>query len=97
MECQVSQDSFELVITSTDNVDSIKRKVAAQQGLQADSHSLVWQGKRLCATKSLASYGVKRGSVLELVPIEPADTIEMPGGSPMLSSPEHELVMFAPP
>ena len=92
VECQISKDCFELIITSSDNVDSIKRRVEEQHGLTADSHSLVWQGKRLSASKSLASYGVGRGSVLELVPIEPAEPGNIPSGSPMLSSPQHELV-----
>lgn len=92
VECQVSQGSFELVITSSDNVETIKRKVEAHHGLLADSHSLIWQGKRLSASKSLASYGVGGGSVLELVPIEPNTPAKMPNGSPLLSSPQHELV-----
>lgn len=93
MEChQISKDSFELVITSSDNVESIKKRVEAQHGLLADSHSLMWQGKRLSASKSLASYGVGSGSVLELVPVEPAQPASLPDGSPMLSSPQHELV-----
>lgn len=58
VECQVHKDSFELVITSDDDVQSIKERVEAYHGLPADSHSLVWQGQRLSATKSLASYGV---------------------------------------
>ena len=73
-------------------MDSIKRRVEEQHGLTADSHSLVWQGKRLSASKSLASYGVGKGSVLELVPIEPAEPGNVPSGSPVLSSPQHELV-----
>ena len=92
VECQVSQGSFELVITSSNNVETIKRKVEAHHGLLADSHSLIWQGKRLSASKSLASYGVGGGSVLELVPIEPNTPAKMPNGSPLLSSPQHELV-----
>lgn len=96
VECQVSKGSFELVITSSDNVDSIKRRVEEEQGLTADSHTLVWQGKRLSASKSLASYGVGKGSVLELVPIEPAEPNKIPNGSPMLSSPQHELVSHSP-
>ena len=58
VECQVHKDSFELDITSDDDVQSIKQRVEAFHGLPADSHSLVWQGQRLSATKSLASYGV---------------------------------------
>lgn len=92
VEYQSSKDSFELTICSTDDVESIKKKVEAQHGLPADSHTLLWKGKRLSASKSLASYGVGGGSVLELVPIEPLDAGEVPSGSPLLSSPQHELV-----
>jgi hypothetical protein len=91
VECQVHKDSFELVITSDDDVESIQKRAEAYHGLPADSHSLVWQGQRLSASKSLASYGVKEGSVLELVPVEPAEQANMPEGSPVLSSPNHEL------
>lgn len=93
VEYQSLKDSFELTIRSSDDVGSIKKLVEAQHGLPADSHTLVWKGKRLSASKSLASYGVGGGSVLELVPIEPLQPGRMPSGSPLLSSPQHELVI----
>lgn len=60
-------------------------------GLVFDSHQLVHNGEVLSG-KSLAEYGVQKGSVLELVPYEPFVHEPMPEGSPLLSSPAHELV-----
>lgn len=63
-------------------------------GLTFESHQLVHNGQVLSG-KSLAEYGVQKGSVLELVPYEPFPQESMPVGSPLLSSPEHELVSKA--
>ena len=60
-------------------------------GLVFDSHQLVHNGEVLSG-RSLAEYGVQKGSVLELVPYEPFVPETMPEGSPLLSSPAHELV-----
>ena len=60
-------------------------------GLPFDSHQLLHNGEVL-AGRSLAEYGVHQGSVLELVPYEPFVPQPMPEGSPLLSSPDHELV-----
>ena len=46
----------------------------------------------LASDKPLISYGLGRGSMLELEPIEPAVPRALPWGSPPLSSPEHRLV-----
>ena len=60
-------------------------------GLPFDSHQLLHNGEVLSG-RSLAEYGVHKGSVLELVPYEPFVPQPMPEGSPLLSSPDHELV-----
>ena len=60
-------------------------------GLPFDSHQLLHNGKVLSG-RPLADYGVHKGSVLELVPYEPFVPQPMPQGSPLLSSPDHELV-----
>lgn len=92
VEYQSTSDSFELTISTGEAVDSVTKKVEAHHGLPADSHTLLWHGRQLSASKSLASCGVGGGSVLELVPIEPVEAGSLPPGSPMLSSPQHELV-----
>ena len=81
----------ELAISSSETADSIARRVEAQKGLPAGSTSLLYQGKVLSSSKPLASYGVEKGSVLELIPVEVPQS-ELPDSSPLLSSPEHELV-----
>lgn len=97
VEYQSTRDSFELTISTTEDVDSLKKKAEAHHGLPADSHTLLWNGEQLSASKSLASYGFGSGSVLELVPIEPLEPGEVPEGSPLLSSPQHGLVRFCSP
>lgn len=67
------------------------RRAEAVSGLPYDSHQLIHNGEVLSG-KSLAEYGIEKGSVLELVPYEPFPQEAMPVGSPLLSSPEHELV-----
>ena len=72
------------------------RRAEAVSGLPFDSHQLLHKGEVLSG-RSLAEYGVHKGSVLELVPYEPFVPQPMPEGSPLLSSPDHELVRAAPP
>jgi hypothetical protein len=67
------------------------RRAEAVSGLPVNSHQLLHNGQVLSG-KSLAEYGVQKGSVLELVPYEPFPQESLPVGSPPLSSPEHELV-----
>lgn len=67
------------------------RRAEAVSGLPFDSHQLLHNGKVLSG-RPLAEYGVHKGSVLELVPYEPFIPQPMPEGSPLLSSPDHELV-----
>ena len=72
------------------------RRAEALSGLPFDSHQLLHNGEVLSG-RSLAEYGVHKGSVLELVPYEPFVPQPMPEGSPLLSSPDHELVRAALP
>lgn len=67
------------------------RRAEAVSGLPFGSHQLIHNGQVLSG-KSLAEYGVQKGSVLELVPYEPFVPESLPEGSPLLSSPAHELV-----
>lgn len=48
-------------------------------------------GQVLRSGAPLSSYGIARDSVLLLTPVEPANMSEFPDGSPLLSSPDHEL------
>ena len=97
VDWQSSKECFELTISTSEDAESVKHKVEAQHGLPANSHALVYNGLALSASKSLASYGITKGSVLELVPValqEPG--AQLPSSSPLLSSPEHELVSAGP-
>jgi hypothetical protein len=88
---EVLYDSFEFA-AATSFVHCCRRAEAVS-GLVFDSHQLVHNGEVLSG-KSLAEYGVQKGSVLELVPYEPFVPETMPESSPLLSSPAHELVIF---
>ena len=85
---------FELSIRASDTVDTVKRQVEAQQGLCAQSHRLLLDGRPLASSKSLADYGINKGAVLELAPYDISHTSKTTHGSPLLSSPDHRLVRF---
>lgn len=91
----MSEDKFELSISSSETVDSLMRKIEAANGLviDTDRHQLAYGGQVLCSGKPLASYGIGKGSVLQLVPLEPeqGDCDALPDGSPRLDSPAHGL------
>lgn len=90
-------DRFELSISTSDTVASVKRRIAASDAsFAADDHQLVYEGRVLPADsgKPLAAYGVGSGSVLELAPISPprrATADSVAGCSPLLTSPQHQL------
>ncbi|CAL5224925.1 g7694 [Coccomyxa viridis] len=86
----VQGSNFELSISASDTAETVKRRAEAVSGLPFDSHQLLHNGKVLSG-RPLAEYGVHKGSVLELVPYEPFIPQPMPEGSPLLSSPDHEL------
>jgi hypothetical protein len=91
----MGEDAFELSISTGDTVESLMAKLEAAHGasLDADSHSVLFDGQVLAAGQPLAQYGVGTGSMLELVPHEPGsgDAEALPDGSPLLSSPAHML------
>jgi Ubiquitin family len=95
---RLKKGKCELRITASkaDTVDSLRRK-AQQQGLPADNFDVVFNGNKLSSSKPLVAYGVSKGSVLELVPIDSASAPELPASSPPLSSPHHALVRPALP
>lgn len=71
------------------------RRAEAATGLPHGSHVLLHNGQVL-AGRSLCEYGVRKGSLLELVPYyEPSVPQSLPEGSSLLSSPDHELVSVA--
>jgi hypothetical protein len=92
---KVEGGKSELCITASeaDTADSLRRKAEAQ-GLPAHGFDVVFNGRRLASSKPLVSYGVSKGSVLELVPVA-AGMEELPPFSPPLSSPHHALVSKA--
>ncbi|KAK9814552.1 hypothetical protein WJX72_007787 [[Myrmecia] bisecta] len=86
-----SRDKFELSISSADTAEDLKRRLQERNGLAADEHKLLFNGRVLSSTRPLASFGIQQGSVLELMPVEPPVPSSLPAASPPLSSPEHEL------
>ena len=80
---------FELVVSASDSAADVAQRVEAQAGLPRGESRLLLNGVELDG--SLASYGVRPGAVLELVPHEPGVPATLPPGSPLLSSPQHEL------
>eukprot|EP00884_Botryococcus_braunii_P006075 jgi/Botrbrau1/15469/Bobra.43_2s0091.1 len=89
---RLKKGKCELQITASkaDTVESLRRK-AEQQGLLASSFDVVFNGQKLSSSKPLVAYGVSKGSVLELVPIDASCAPELAASSPPLSSPDHAL------
>jgi hypothetical protein len=77
------------VISASDSAADVAQRVEAQAGLPRGGRLLL-NGVEL-AGGSLASYGVRPGAVLELLPHEPGAAAPPLPGSPLLSSPQHEL------
>lgn len=82
---------FELVISASDSAADVAQRVEEQAGLPHGGRLLL-NGVEVAPSSSLASYGVRAGAVLELVPHETGPPAALPPGSPLLSSPQHELV-----
>lgn len=88
----VGDDKFELTISSLDTVDTLKRKIeAVNWDFEAEKHNVVFSGQVLKGGKPLSSYGIGKGSVVELVPLSPPNASSVLEGSPLLSSPAHGL------
>lgn len=96
---RVVGDKCELLVNASkaDTAESLLCK-AEQQGLPANNFDVVFNGCKLGSCKPLVAYGVSKGSVLELVPVDtpaPAPDMLMPE-TPPLSSPHHALVRGLP-
>lgn len=87
----VKDDWFEVSIDSTDTVATIKRKIEQAASIVTDKYKFLCDGEVLTPSLPLVSYGVGKGSVLELVPFERTRLRSCPDGSPRLSNPSHKL------
>lgn len=79
------------MISTSDSAADVAQRVEEQAGLPHGGRLLL-NGVEVAPSSSLASYGVRAGAVLELVPHELGPPAALPPGSPLLSSPQHELV-----
>jgi hypothetical protein len=90
----MSENKFELSISSSDTVDSLMRKIEAANGISLEPGAVLIDGQPLTAGQPLAAYGISKGiTKLELTPLEPEgdDAEALPDGSPSLASPAHGL------
>lgn len=90
----LESDRFELDISSSETVTSLKRRLQDHDmSLSPQDVDLVYAGRVLDEARPLASYGIGRGSVLQLCPVSPSasSSDKLPDGSPLLSSPLHQL------
>ncbi len=60
------------------------------------THRVLYDGQELASGRPLDSYGIGKGSVLELLPLDgdaddPEASTTLPDGSPLLTSPSHGL------
>lgn len=88
IDWRLAGSKVELSISAGACAGRLTEKAEAAGGVLRGAHQLLYNGEVLVAGKSLGSYGIQQGAVLELVPVEAED---LPDGSPTLSSPDHEL------
>jgi len=58
---------FEVHVSSTDTVESVKEKVAASQLIAFPEHKLMFKGEKMEEGKTLSDYGIQESSALDFV------------------------------
>jgi len=58
---------FEVHVSSTDTVESVKEKVAASQLIAFPEHKLMFKGEKMEEGKTLSEYGIQESSALDFV------------------------------
>jgi len=54
-------------VDSTDTIDAVKRKIAAKENLPAGEQRLIYSGKQLDETRTLADYNIQENATLHLL------------------------------
>jgi len=58
---------FEVHVSSTDTVESVKEKVAASQLIAFPEHKLMFKGEKMEEGKTMSDYGIQESSALDFV------------------------------